>query len=402
MPAADFGREQELKEREAEIRVLEAAVLVHDSWQRRELLDAQIAAAGSKAAWPADAVARIDRWTAAIRKGRRRQGQLARAIKRLRGEMAVIKPKAAVCDQAARIAALLENESWTVALEQEIGQSAAAVAQFNGNCQAIEKQLQAAGVGGELMAKNLGGWDDETVQKLRRCAAKLRCALRQTKAERQHGEEQRSAAEKQQRQVEAALATCKQADLTGALAGAGERVAKLRNRLQLDERIERLGNSKTDLEQQIADLMERQILPTWTVIGLGGVFVLGVVLILAGLLLPNSFSGSLGWPMAWLGLLATGSAVAAKFTMERSVAQQLAASRKQVETADAQIKQAKQDRDELDRALPKGGGAPGRNFKRPRRSWPIWKNCCRWRCSGKRRSAALRPRRIGDWRCGIA
>ena len=147
-------------------------------------------------------------------------------------------------------------------------------------------------------------------------------------------------------------------DLTSALGAAGERVTRLRNWLQLDERIARLENSKTDLEQQIADLMQRQILPPWTVIGLGAVFVLGVVLILAGMLLPSSFSGSLGWPMAWLGLLATGSAVAAKFTMERSVAQQLAASRKQSETAESQVKQARQERDEIDRSLPKGVGLP--------------------------------------------
>ena len=53
------------------------------------------------------------------------------------------------------------------------------------------------------------------------------------------------------------------------------------------------------------------------------VFVLGVVLILAGLLLPHSFIGSLGWPMAWLGIFGTAAAVATKFMIE-CVAQQAA------------------------------------------------------------------------------
>src|SRR5262249_34836781 len=108
---------------------------------------------------------------------------------------------------------------------------------------------------------------------------------------------------------------------------------------------------------QIADLQERQILSPGMIISIGAIFVLGIMLILSGLLLPTSVTGSLGWPMAWLGILAAGSAVAAKFTMERSLANQLRESQTQRQLAEKQSDEAEKQRTELDRALPKSGAS---------------------------------------------
>src|SRR5262245_57430564 len=60
--------------------------------------------------------------------------------------------------------------------------------------------------------------------------------------------------------------------------------------------------------------------------------------------------------MAWLGFLGTGSAVAAKFTMERSMSRQLDAAGKQLELVESQTETANRQRNELDEALPKYAG----------------------------------------------
>ena len=59
-------------------------------------------------------------------------------------------------------------------------------------------------------------------------------------------------------------------------------------------------------KSKAAACSSRQLLPVWRTGGLGGVFVLGVVLLLAGLFMPASITGSLGWALALLGLVGSG------------------------------------------------------------------------------------------------
>ena len=198
--------------------------------------------------------------------------------------------------------------------------------------------------------------DRRIYRSLRRPAAALAKARRLTRDETQEIQQQSTQRDDYRQELQIALAAHGQKTLTAALESAGKNVAQLRRRTQLDPLIEQLAQNKTDLEHSISGYMERQILPPWMVISLGAIFVLGVILILGGLLLPGSFTGSLGWPMAWLGLLGVGSGVATKYTMERSAAQQLEVSRRQLGLVESQIQQAQTERSELDRTLPKAAG----------------------------------------------
>ena len=85
-------------------------------------------------------------------------------------------------------------------------------------------------------------------------------------------------------------------------------------------------------------------------------FVFGVVLILAGLLMPASITGSIGWTLAVLGLAGIGAAAGGKVMLERSNVHQLDACRKQLDLLRSQVEQTKTDRDALDAQLPRGGG----------------------------------------------
>ena len=111
-----------------------------------------------------------------------------------------------------------------------------------------------------------------------------------------------------------------------------------------------------ELERQSRRLLGRQLLPGWALAGLGAVFVLGVVLVLAGLFMPASITGSLGWALALLGLAGSGAAGLGKIILERSNARQLEACQKQIDMLQLQVKQAGEDRDALDAQLPRGGG----------------------------------------------
>ncbi len=90
--------------------------------------------------------------------------------------------------------------------------------------------------------------------------------------------------------------------------------------------------------------------------GLGGVFVIGVVLLMAGLLIPGSIAEVWGWCLALLGLSATICSVATKFLLERANARRLETCQKQLHALQGQLKQAAQERTTLDEQLPAGSG----------------------------------------------
>ena len=87
----------------------------------------------------------------------------------------------------------------------------------------------------------------------------------------------------------------------------------------------------------------------------------------------------LGWPMSVLGLFGCLVAVVAKIAMERAAARELEHCDSQLQLLKSQIQEGEKEREDLDAELPRGGGASDRDWLPPRRTWPVWKNCCRWR-----------------------
>ncbi len=162
-----------------------------------------------------------------------------------------------------------------------------------------------------------------------------------------------------ERQLTGMLDKAQPGGLTQALADAGEMVSQLRKRVQLDERLDQMSRREAELEEQSQEHLENQILPTWIVFGVGTMFVIGcalVLLYLAGLVLPISFSRALGWPVGLIGVLAAVAASFTKVIMECSASRRLEGCQGQLQLLGQQMQQAKDERDALDSRLPRGGG----------------------------------------------
>ncbi len=144
--------------------------------------------------------------------------------------------------------------------------------------------------------------------------------------------------------------------LTPLLEKSGELVSQLRRRVQLDDRVAELTKSQADLEERSRDLLDRLLLPTWGLVGLGAGFVSGAVALLAGLFLPTSVVGESRIALMALGLISSGGSGAAKFVIEKSSASRSTRCLAQLESLAGQIEEAKHDRDTLDQQLPRGGG----------------------------------------------
>jgi uncharacterized protein YhaN len=126
--------------------------------------------------------------------------------------------------------------------------------------------------------------------------------------------------------------------------------------VQIDQRLDQLTRHQSDAEEQSRRLVEHQLLPVGVLAGLGAAFILGMALILAGLFMPASITGSMGWALVVLGLAGGGATVLGKYLLEKSRASRLDSCQKQLIILQSQQQQAKSEREKLDAQLPRGGG----------------------------------------------
>ena len=345
--------EEENTRTDHQARVIELAVTLRDRWGRRAALDDELAALGPSASMPPGTVDRLDALNARLQKHQQLADQTRRQREQLRAEAATLPVNEALSRQAARIEALQEQQSWIATLQNEVGELESEISQLQSGLAAEQQQL---GLGRNTGPDTLPAISAGSLSRLRPPArAMKRCRRRMSEAEQQAAAAGQNA-EALSGQIAAALSQREQSDLAAALDEAGNLVSQLRRRVQIDERLDQMTLYQTELEEQSRRLLDRQLLPVWVLLVLGAVFVVGVILVMAGLFMPDSITGSVGWAMALLGLAGSGSAGAGKVMLERSNTRQLETCQKQINILQLQVRQAKEDRDALDRQLPRGGG----------------------------------------------
>ncbi|HTM54397.1 MAG TPA: AAA family ATPase [Pirellulales bacterium] len=331
-------------------RELSLARALKDPWERRAALDAQLEALRKSDSLPPDALARFDRLRARWRRIRQKVRNVRRRRARLLEQAKGLAVNAALCEQAPRFEALAEQQQWMEWL-------AAEVARLEEEVLELESQRESTA---PPNSRGRGPLSARMMEELRGTARALRAARRQWREWRAAN----PAAEREQPaatiQVPAApRGVLSGQELTDSLAESGELVSKLRKRVQLDERLDQLSRRQVELDERSQELLDNQILPAWALGTLGSFFVLGSALVLlfaAGLILPASLGDALGWPVGIVGLLIAGGAGAMKLAMERGVRGDLDNCNGQIAMLKDQVEQTRQERDALDRELPRGGG----------------------------------------------
>ena len=347
--------QQRIDQMRAQGRVIGLAINVREKWHRRARLNDQLDALGQSPSVPPGSLERLDELNAQIAKRREHSQHLNRKRSKLRKQAAGLPIRQSLWRRAVQIDALGEHQQWIAALESRLQQSEAEVAELD---EAIQSEHDQVGLERPDGADGLPELSSRSLTPLRRPARALRAAcqsLRQAKRDvKAHCDE----AHEYDGQIEAALVPIGESDLVVALEKAGNLVSQFRRRLQLDQRLDQLTRHRTDLQEQARQSLDRQVLSGWMLISLGGLFVLGVMLILTGLLggLFLSITGPAGWSLALLGLGGTAAAALIKVLLERAAVRQLEACNGQVDLLGLQIEETKQQRDQLDGQLPRGGG----------------------------------------------
>ncbi len=345
--------EEESRQLGRQTRILELAQTVRPRLEKRRVLEDQLAALGQVGNFPEADVPRLDRLNVALDKRQKQWEELLRQFQQLRREAEAEKVNAAVLGQAPRIEALAEQEDWIRSLEERTLELETEIAATENEWKTHCDRLR-------LPEGSLPTFSSRSLTALRPVAREVRrCAerLEELQAQVAAGEEtQQSLSAKLQSSLDARG----EKQLSAATERLGTLVAQLRRRVQIDHRVAQMQRYREEMEEQRRTLLDQQMLPGWILTALGGLFVAGILLVLLtiwNVFSPTSLVGSLGWPMATFGLVFTGAAIVLKFFLERSNARQLDNCQRQLRMLRSQIKHIEEERDSLDRQLPRAAGS---------------------------------------------
>lgn len=351
--AADVAsREAEAAEVAHSLRAVEAAIAAREPWQARAAIEAELVSLAELPPGALEALEQLDAAAIRVEQRRRKLTELRQQRAAVRKEIAALGLNHVLVRHAPKIEALAEQESWLGTLEKQVHELDADVHSLSTELAAERERI---GWNSNRSPATTTRLDERTLAALRPAARALRDPrLRQQEAERQLAKA-RQQVDRLTSEVRLGLAGREHDELAPALEATGNLVSQLRRRVQVDERISHLGRSQTELTEQGRDLLDDQLLPGWVLTGLGGAFVVGVVLLMTRIYLP-AFLGAAGWWLSALGLLGMVAAGGVKYMLEHSATVQLEECQKRSATLTKQLEQAKQEREALDTKLPRGGG----------------------------------------------
>ena len=373
--AADVAvAEQQHRMAEAELRLLDIAAAIRPKWVERIEVAAQLDAMPPVSNVPTGAVERLQRLHRRIKSLKRRAAADNQRCRQLSNEAEALSINEHLWRQGPRIEALNEQRAWIGSISQQAAAADAAATQLEVQVTTLRGRLGFPALPSPAELVRLPAASGTLPQTLWGSALpapvtapprykSLRGATRTLKAAQRRRREAKQAIEKAaadartaERDIATRLSGVGESDLPSAMEKHGTLAGQLRRRMQLDERLSQMNRNQAELTEQGHQSLDRQLLPTNVLIGLGAAFVVGTLLVLVGLLMPSSIVGTLGWPLAILGLCGAGGGAGAKYLMQRAAARELENCKNQLSLLETQIKQAQEERDELDRRLPRGGG----------------------------------------------
>ena len=342
--------EEEKTQVQYRARLAELAVALRPRWQQRAELDRQLALLGVAKSIPDEATQRLDALNARLRKYQQRLDAFRKRREQFRKEGAGLAVSEALLRQSARIEALAEQQSWIKSITDGRAQIETGVAALQQELESLGKRL-----GLDVDPRSLPETTPRRVRSIRPAARALRLAHHRAQEATEQATAARQAAEALDAQLSTALESHGQRDLAAAMDRIGGEVAQLRRRVQIDERLEELGRSQNEMKAESHEVLHAQLLPVWALVLLGGMFVCGSVLIVLGFFMWSAL-GSVGWIVALIGIAGFVAAGASHFMLGFTHERHLETSEKQSGLLKAQIRETQEERDALDKQLPRGGG----------------------------------------------
>lgn len=362
---------------EQEIRTVDAALPIRQRWDDRTLLKNQLNARDQRINVTPKALDRLADLKSQI-------VQKKKQIKQLKGQRAKLKKEAAelgiqprIIDAASQIEALTEQTSWMNALEQQVrqlqpllgltpppGERLSLVSSVNPAGPPLPASLSAATgpkAGLFVQPKDIGGEPQVTsrvLASLRGPARTVREASKKLKHAKAERERNQIEVEEVNDRLAAELLQRREGSLKAALEKAGTLVTRLRRRIQIEERLDKMVRHRDELENDVEVLIDESILPLSGLAYPGAFFVIGFTMLITSIVYEDMVSMfHLGGTLTVMGISAIFLAILWKWNLERKAQSDLDACNRQLRALSDQIRQVQDEQDEVDRHLPQGGGS---------------------------------------------
>jgi uncharacterized protein YhaN len=278
-------------------RLFEAALEVQGSWNLRAELERQIASLRDAKQLPERAVERLEGLNRRIVRLRKHVKKLAARRKELRKEADEIQVSRPILAQANRIEAIGEQMTWITTLENQIQKVKEEIRRIDAE---IEQQVGAASRGSkeELSAENYSV--------LKKPAIQLREATENLDQAKQDAETAQRDFDALCGKFAASAKNRKAEDLQEGVQTAGQKVALLRKRIQIEEKIDQLARRREELEFEGEEMQEFTQLPVRITAALGLIFSAGVMLLFIGIINGWTNWVSSSGPFLLVGLMLSG------------------------------------------------------------------------------------------------
>jgi uncharacterized protein YhaN len=347
--------EADVRKAEHTARTFEIAVGLKPNWRKREKLNEQLAHLSGRVKLPDDAVERLNAINADVEKHQRQADTLAGQRHQLRDEADRLGVNELLVRNASRIEALGEQRDWLQSLQRQREDLEREARGFENRLSAEQKRLgEALGLKEGQRLRELTETDLESLQPhidgLRLAQKRLDQAQRDLDA---LTESERSL----RTQIETAIIGGESHKLPMDLDEAGNLVAMLRKRLQVEQRLQQAREHEVELEQQSHDLLDDQVMPLWLFGWLFAMVVLGALMVGVKLIVPNSPLGNSGGLVALTGLGIAAFAWVFKYFADDANAEKLDACQRQMEVIAKQVADAEREKAAVDAELPMTDGS---------------------------------------------
>ncbi|EMI55793.1 ATP-binding protein [Rhodopirellula sallentina] len=348
---------------EREARCVEIATSVHEPWQKRAQLTAEIEAIEGEAHLPDDAPSQLVQIDALIEERKAKIEEIRNRRRSLRDKAEQLPVNKRLFDLQGRIEAATQQATWVEALEEQIDR--------------IDTQIEKARKQVEADADRLGIDEHERMQIAEGDTGSLPDLSRSTlaalsgpaknvkeqsfllKQARTEGKTHKARAEKLGEKLQDVLNRAHASDLQQAIRRENDNISSLRHRIQLGQHLEKLTRHYRDLESESIELTTDEALPMDRLFLLGLPFVVGGMLVLYGLFNVFQITTFVARPNPTQGMLCIMFGAMALLVYylsrergQRSTVNDLEDCERQIESVRRQIREIESEREEVDSHLP--------------------------------------------------
>ncbi len=348
---------------EREARCVEIATSVHEPWQKRAELTAEIDAIEGEAHLPDDAPSQLVQIEALIEERKAKIEEIRARRRSLRDKAEQLPVNKRLFDLQGRIEAATQQATWVEALEEQITR--------------IDTQIEKARKQVEADADRLGIDEHERMQIAEGDTGALPDLSRSTlaalsspaknvkeqmfllKQSRAEGKTHKARAEKLSEKLQDVLNRAHASDLQQAIRRENDNISSLRHRIQLGQHLDKLTRHYRDLERESIELTTDEALPMDRLFLLGLPFIVGGMLVLYGLFNVFQITTFVARPNPTQGMLCImfGAMALLVYYLSREKGQRstlvdLEDCERQIESVRRQIREVESEREEVDSHLP--------------------------------------------------